>query len=66
VKQIRNQLIEEIGSEYIIAYSSERQPQDTKFHQIKVYSIRTDLKVRVRSGIYAARQPGEAVRPSNQ
>jgi VWFA-related protein len=55
---VRNQLIEEIGSEYIISYSSERQPQDTKFHQIKVYSTRTDLQVRVRSGIYAA-SPGK-------
>lgn len=52
---IKNQLLEEIGSEYIIAYSSERRPEDTKFHLVKVYPARTDLKLRVRRGIYAAK-----------
>ena len=65
-EMIRNQLIEEIGSEYIIAYSSERRSEDTKFHLIKVYSTRTDLKVRVRRGIYAAKQLSETVRSGNQ
>jgi VWFA-related protein len=63
---IRNRLIEEIGSEYIIAYSSERRPEDTNFHPVKVYSKRTDLKVRVRRGIYADKQLGETARPVNQ
>ena len=54
---IRNQLIEEIGTEYVVAYSSERRPDDSQFHPIKVYSTRPDLKVRVRRGIYASKQP---------
>ncbi len=65
-EEIRDQIIEEIGSEYVIAYSSERSPEDTKFHLIKVYSTRTDLKVRVRRGIYADGQPGEPARTDNQ
>ena len=55
-EMIRNQLVEEIGTEYVIAYSSERRSDDSQFHPIRVYSVRGDLKVRVRRGIYAAKQ----------
>jgi VWFA-related protein len=55
-EMIRNQLVEEIGTEYVIAYSSERRTDDSEFHPIRVYSVRGDLKVRVRRGIYAAKQ----------
>ncbi|HWC77763.1 MAG TPA: VWA domain-containing protein [Blastocatellia bacterium] len=62
---IRNQLIHEIGTEYVVSYSSERRSDDSKFHSIRVYSTRPDLKIRVRRGIYPggprpeARQPGQ-------
>ncbi|MCI0486537.1 MAG: VWA domain-containing protein [Blastocatellia bacterium] len=47
-------IIEEIGSEYVIAYSSERRPDDTSFHTIKVYVTRSEIKVRTRRGIYSS------------
>jgi VWFA-related protein len=49
---IRNQIVREIGTEYVIAYSSEREPDDNRFHPVRVYVTRTDLKVRARRGIY--------------
>jgi VWFA-related protein len=61
-EMIRNQIVEEIGTEYVIAYSSERRVDDSQFHPIRVYSVRPDLKVRVRRGIYAAKRPSEPVR----
>ncbi|HJQ25976.1 MAG TPA: VWA domain-containing protein [Blastocatellia bacterium] len=53
-EMIKDQLLEEIGSEYVIAYLSERRSADTNFHPVKVYPTRTDLTVRVRRGIYAS------------
>jgi VWFA-related protein len=44
----------EIGTEYIFAYSTERQPDDTKFHAINVYTTKPGLQVRARRGIYAS------------
>jgi VWFA-related protein len=44
----------EIGTEYIFAYSTERQPDDTRFHAINVYTTRPGLQVRARRGIYAS------------
>lgn len=63
---IKKEIIEEIGSEYIVAYSSERPSDDTKLHLTRVYSKRTDLQVRVRRGIYATKPPGETAHPNNQ
>jgi VWFA-related protein len=47
------QIVTEIGAEYLFAYSTERQPDDTKFHAINVYATRPGLQVRSRRGIYA-------------
>lgn len=47
------QIVTEIGTEYLFAYSTERQRDDTKFHSINVYATRPGLQVRSRRGIYA-------------
>ena len=47
------QIVTEIGTEYLFAYSTERQPDDTRFHAINVYATRPGLQVRSRRGIYA-------------
>jgi VWFA-related protein len=47
------QIVTEIGTEYIFAYSTERSPDDTKFHAINVYTTRPGLQVRSRRGIYS-------------
>jgi VWFA-related protein len=57
---ITKQIISEIGTEYVVAYSSERTADDSAFHLIRVYTVRTDLKVRVRRGIY----PGLPQKPN--
>lgn len=46
------QITTEIGAEYLFAYSTERQPNDTKFHAISVYATVPGLQVRSRRGIY--------------
>jgi hypothetical protein len=52
-ESIRNQIVEEIGSEYVVAYTSKRKLDDKAFHKIRIYTRRPDLKVRARRGIYA-------------
>lgn len=47
------QIVTEIGAEYLFAYSTERQPNDTKFHAINVYATIPGLQIRSRRGIYA-------------
>jgi hypothetical protein len=44
----------EIGTEYLFAYSTERQPDDNKFHAINVYTTKPGWQVRARRGIYAS------------
>lgn len=46
-------IVTEIGTEYIFAYSTERAPNDRKFHAINVYSAQPGLQVRARRGIYS-------------
>ena len=46
-------IVKEIGTEYIFAYSTERAPDDRKFHAINVYATKPGLQVRARRGIYA-------------
>ena len=61
-------VVTEVGAEYIFAYSTERAPDDTRFHAINVYATRPGLLVRSRRGIYAGAASkrealiGEAVR----
>jgi len=47
------QISTEIGTEYLFAYSTEREPDDNKFHAINVYPTVPGLQVRSRRGIYA-------------
>jgi VWFA-related protein len=47
------QVVTEVGAEYIFAYSTERAPDDARFHAINVYATRPGLLVRSRRGIYA-------------
>ena len=47
------QITTEIGAEYLFAYSTERQPNDNKFHAINVYTTVPGLQIRARRGIYA-------------
>jgi VWFA-related protein len=47
------QIVTEIGTEYVFAYSTERPPDDTRFHAINVYPAKPGLQVRSRRGIYA-------------
>jgi VWFA-related protein len=51
--KISNPMVAEIGTECVIAYSSQRPPADTSFHAVKVYGTRPDLFIRFRRGIYA-------------
>ena len=46
-------LIHDLGSEYVVAYTSERTVGDTRLHDLKVYPNRLGLRVRVRRGIYS-------------
>jgi VWFA-related protein len=48
-----NRMVEEIGTECVIAYSTERAADDSSFHAIKVYGTRADISIRFRRGIYA-------------
>jgi VWFA-related protein len=48
-----NRMVEEIGTECVIAYSTERAADDASFHAIKVYGTRADISIRFRRGIYA-------------
>jgi VWFA-related protein len=52
-EKLSPQITTEIGTEYLFAYSTERQPDDTRFHAINVYATVPGLQVRSRRGIYA-------------
>jgi VWFA-related protein len=52
-EKLSPQITTEIGTEYLFAYSTERQPDDTRFHAISVYATVPGLQVRSRRGIYA-------------
>jgi VWFA-related protein len=62
------QIVTEIGTEYLFAYSTERARDDTRFHAINVYPTRPGLQVRSRRGIYAntpaSREAWNAERPA--
>jgi hypothetical protein len=50
---VSKRIVEEIGTEYVISYSSERAAGDTKFHTVKVFSTRPEIKIRARRGVYS-------------
>jgi len=49
---LSTKMIAEIGTECVIAYSTERSAGDQAFHAIKVYGTRSDILIRFRRGIY--------------
>jgi VWFA-related protein len=53
LKSLGDQIVREIGTEYVIAYSSERPPDDESFHPVKVYTTQPGIQVRSRRGVYA-------------
>ncbi|MEW6209443.1 MAG: VWA domain-containing protein [Acidobacteriota bacterium] len=55
-RDINNRVIEEMGTEYVIAYSTDRKPDDESFHLVKVYPTHHDITVRARRGVYAGAQ----------
>ena len=55
--KIGNPMVAEIGTECVIAYSSQRPPSDNSFHAVKVYGTRPDIFIRFRRGIYAGPAP---------
>jgi hypothetical protein len=51
--KINYRVLEEIGTEYLIAYSSDRKPDDKEFHLVRVFPTSRNLVVRARRGVYA-------------
>ena len=49
---LSTKMIAEIGTECVIAYSTERSAGDQAFHAIKVYGTRSDILIRFRRGLY--------------
>ncbi|MEW6127685.1 MAG: VWA domain-containing protein [Acidobacteriota bacterium] len=45
-------VIEELSTEFVIAYTSERKSDDKSFHSVKVFGTSPDVKIRTRRGIY--------------
>jgi VWFA-related protein len=48
-----SRVVEEIGTEFVVAYSADRRNSDRDFHGIKVYVTRPEITVRTRRGVYA-------------
>jgi VWFA-related protein len=53
LKSLGDQIVREIGTEYVIAYTSERAADDEAFHAVKVYTTQPGLQVRSRRGVYS-------------
>ncbi|HET9530777.1 MAG TPA: VWA domain-containing protein [Blastocatellia bacterium] len=52
-EEVTDRMVEEIGTQYIVAYLSERRAGDKEFHPVKVFVTRRDLKARTRRGVYS-------------
>jgi hypothetical protein len=50
---LAGKVVEEMGTEFLVAYSSDRKGNDKDFHPIKVFVTRPEIKVRARRGVYA-------------
>ncbi|MFY9607968.1 MAG: VWA domain-containing protein [Blastocatellia bacterium] len=53
LKSLGAEIVREIGTEYVIAYSSERPSDDEAFHPVKVYTTQPGVQVQSRRGIYS-------------
>ena len=63
LKAVADQIVREIGTEYVIAYSSERASDDEAFHAVKVYTTQPGLQVRSRRGVYSDANEHQAKTP---
>jgi len=59
-KSLADQIVREIGTEYVIAYSSERPSDDEAFHPVKVYTTLPGIQARARRGIYSDQNEQQA------
>lgn len=50
---LAGKVVEEMGTEFLVAYSSDRKSNDKNFHPIKVFVTRSEITVRARRGVYA-------------
>jgi VWFA-related protein len=50
---LAGKVVEEMGTEFLVAYSSDRKGNDKDFHPVKVFVTRSEIKVRARRGVYA-------------
>jgi VWFA-related protein len=50
---LAGKVVEEMGTEFLVAYSSDRKGNDKDFHPVKVFVTRPEIKVRARRGVYA-------------
>ena len=64
-KDLDQQIAAEMNTEYVVAYQSQRPPDDAKFHSVRVTATRGDLQVRSRRGLYSshAQKPEAAAAP---
>jgi hypothetical protein len=58
-EMMAGKVVEEIGTEFVVAYRTDRRNSDRDFHGIKVYVTRPEIKVRTRRGVYANVQHNE-------
>lgn len=50
---LAQKVVEEMGTEFVVAYSSDRKSNDKDFHPVKVFVTRPEIRVRARRGVYA-------------
>ena len=55
-------VIEEMGTEFVVAYSTDRKGNDKEFHPVKIFVTRPEIKVRARRGVYASVDQESGVR----
>jgi VWFA-related protein len=56
-KGLDKKIVDEMNMECVIAYQSQRPPDDAKFHTVRVTATRTDLRIRFRRGVYSSVRP---------
>jgi VWFA-related protein len=50
---LAGKVVEEMGTEFVVAYSTDRKGNDKDFHPVKVFVTRPEIRVRARRGVYA-------------
>lgn len=59
---LAGKVVEEMGTEFVVAYSADRKGNDKEFHPVKVFVTRPEIKVRARRGVYASVDRESAIR----